>query len=116
MFEEKENEEQNEIEELKTFTIADYVKMRREQRKQDQAEFEAKLKVLQEKTDRLKRELGYKDRNQKNLRMKRFEGFFFFLCSLRDNSIFETYLQTKTLLASCRLKEPSALLVPLSSL
>ncbi|MDA1539065.1 hypothetical protein PDL02_08125 [Bacillus cereus group sp. LD113LC] len=65
MFEEKENEEQDEIEELKTFTIADYVKMRREQRKQDQAEFEAKLKVLQEKTDRLKRELGYKDRNQK---------------------------------------------------
>ncbi len=58
-------EEQDELEELKTFTIADYVKLRREQRKQDQEEFEAKLKVLQEKTDRLKRELGYKDRNQK---------------------------------------------------
>ncbi|MGM2834318.1 hypothetical protein ACS2TZ_36965 [Bacillus cereus group sp. Bce025] len=65
MFEEKENEEQDEIEELKTIPIADYVKMRREQRKQEQAEFEAKLKVLQEKTDRLKRELGYKDRKQK---------------------------------------------------
>ena len=49
MFEEKENEEQDEIEELKTFTIADYVKLRREQRKQEQAEFESKLKVLQEK-------------------------------------------------------------------
>lgn len=49
MFEEKENEEQDEIEELKTIPIADYVKMRREQRKQEQAEFEAKLKVLQEK-------------------------------------------------------------------
>ncbi|BCD12394.1 hypothetical protein [Bacillus cereus] len=80
MFEEKENEEQNEIEELKTFTIADYVKMRREQRKQDQAEFEAKLKVLQEKTDRLKRELGYKDRNQKppNETIRRLFLFMFF--------------------------------------
>ncbi|MGM2467156.1 hypothetical protein [Bacillus cereus group sp. BceL033] len=38
--------------------------MRREQRKQEQQVFEDKLKVLQEKTDRLKRELGYKDRNQ----------------------------------------------------
>ena len=53
--------------------------MRREQRKQEQAEFEAKLKVLQEKTDRLKRELGYKDRNQKppneTLR-RRFDSFY----------------------------------------
>ncbi|MFA2839692.1 hypothetical protein AB1I77_00230 [Bacillus paranthracis] len=65
MFEEKENEEQDEIEELKTFTISDYVKMRREQRKQEQQVFEDKLKVLQEKTDRLKRDLGYKDRNQR---------------------------------------------------
>ncbi|HDR4715849.1 TPA: hypothetical protein R3D77_003961 [Bacillus cereus] len=65
MFEEKEHEEQDEIEELKTFTISDYVKLRKEQRKKDQEEFEKKLKVLQEKTDRLKRELGYKDRNQK---------------------------------------------------
>ena len=65
MFEEKENEEQDEIEELKTFTIADYVKLRREQRKQDQAEFRSKTKSPPRKTDRLKRELGYKDRNQK---------------------------------------------------
>ncbi len=66
------NEEDNFLEEdedegieLKTIPIADYVKMRREQRKQEQQVFEDKLKVLQEKTDRLKRELGYKDRNQK---------------------------------------------------
>ncbi|BCB38577.1 hypothetical protein BCM0045_3472 [Bacillus cereus] len=44
MFEEKENEEQNEIEELKTFTIADYVKMRREQRKQDRSRVRSKTK------------------------------------------------------------------------
>lgn len=61
MFEEKENEEQDEIEELKTIPISEYVKLRREQRKQEQQIFEAKLKVLKEKTDRLKRELGYKD-------------------------------------------------------
>ncbi len=56
---EEENEEQNEIEELKTFSIEESVKMRREQSKQRNKEYEEKLKVLQEKTDRLKKELGY---------------------------------------------------------
>lgn len=45
--------------ELKTIPISEYVKLRREQRKQEQAEFEAKLKVLQEKTKKLKKDLGY---------------------------------------------------------
>lgn len=60
MLEEKENEEQDEIEELKTFSIEESVKMRREKRKKEQQEFEKKLKVLQERTDKLKKDLGYK--------------------------------------------------------
>lgn len=59
MLEEKENEEQDEIEEIKTFTIEDGVKMNREKRLKEQKEFEEKLKVLKEKTKRLKKELGY---------------------------------------------------------
>ncbi|HFK1477112.1 MULTISPECIES: hypothetical protein [Bacillus cereus group] len=54
-----EDEDDDEGIELKTIPISEYVKLRREQRKQEQAEFEAKLKVLKEKTDRLKKELGY---------------------------------------------------------
>ncbi len=41
--------------------IAESVKLQREKREQEQKAFENKLKVLQEKTARLKRELGYKD-------------------------------------------------------
>lgn len=52
---EQEPEEQNEIEELKTFTISDYVKLKREQSKKRKE----KLKVLQDRTDKLKKELGY---------------------------------------------------------
>ncbi|MCU5305759.1 hypothetical protein OB974_00340 [Bacillus cereus] len=63
------NEEDNFLEdkdddegiELKTIPIAEYVKQQRERRKQEQKEFEDKLKVLKEKTARLKRVLGYKD-------------------------------------------------------
>ncbi|HDR4712716.1 TPA: hypothetical protein R3D77_001352 [Bacillus cereus] len=62
------NEEDNFLEEdddegieLKTIPIAEYVKQQRERRKQEQKEFEDKLKVLKEKTARLKRELGYKE-------------------------------------------------------
>ncbi|HDR7755473.1 hypothetical protein ACQVQT_25085 [Bacillus paranthracis] len=67
------NEEDNFLEEdedegieLKTIPISEYVKLRREQRKQEQRKqeqqaFEDKLKVLKEKTARLKRELGYKE-------------------------------------------------------
>ncbi|KXI52288.1 MULTISPECIES: hypothetical protein [Bacillus cereus group] len=58
---EEEDEEQDELEELKTVTIEEYVKIRREQSKQRKQAFEDKLKVLKEKTARLKRELGYKD-------------------------------------------------------
>ena len=50
------NEEDNFLEEdedegieLKTIPIAEYVKLRREQRKQEQQVFEDKLKVLKEK-------------------------------------------------------------------
>ncbi|HHB1889152.1 TPA: hypothetical protein ACOQ40_005571 [Bacillus cereus] len=59
MLDEKENEEQTEIEELQTFTIEESVKMRREQSKQRNKEYEEKLKVLKDKADRLKKELGY---------------------------------------------------------
>lgn len=59
MLEEKENEEQHEIEELKTFTIEDGVKMNREKRLKEQQEFEEKLKVLKERTKKLKKDLGY---------------------------------------------------------
>nr|WP_312753423.1 hypothetical protein [Bacillus mobilis] len=57
----EEDEDDDEGIELKTIPISEYVKMRREQRKQEQQVFEDKLKVLKEKTDRLKRKLGYKD-------------------------------------------------------
>ncbi|EEK80198.1 hypothetical protein COE58_09130 [Bacillus cereus] len=57
-FQEEEHDD-DEGRELKTISIAEYVKMRREQRKKEQKEFEDKLKVLKEKTDRLKKELGY---------------------------------------------------------
>lgn len=60
-----EEEDDDEGIELKTIPISEYVKLRREQRKQEQQVFEDKLKVLKEKTDRLKQKLGYKDRNQK---------------------------------------------------
>lgn len=56
----EEKEEDNEIVELKTFTIEESVKMKRAQRKKEQEEFEAKLKVLQDRTDKLKKDLGYK--------------------------------------------------------
>lgn len=66
MFLEKEDDLQEEHDddedegiELKTISISDYVKMRKEQRRQEQEEFEKKLKVLQDKTKRLKKELGY---------------------------------------------------------
>jgi len=59
MLEEKENEEQHELEELKTFTISESVKMRKEKNKQRNKEYENKLKVLKEKADKLKKELGY---------------------------------------------------------
>ncbi|HGI1102883.1 TPA: hypothetical protein ACJP3L_001743, partial [Streptococcus pyogenes] len=59
MFEEKENEVQDETEETKTFTIEDGVKMHREKRLREQKEFEEKLKVLKEKTRKLKKDLGY---------------------------------------------------------
>ncbi|EJR51983.1 TPA: hypothetical protein ACGW5B_000031 [Bacillus paranthracis] len=58
---EEEDEEQYEIEELKTVTIKESVQMKREQSKQRKQDFEEKLKVLKEKISRLKRELGYKD-------------------------------------------------------
>ncbi len=47
------------VEELKTFTISESVKMKREQREQRNKEYEDKLKVLKEKTDQLKKDLGY---------------------------------------------------------
>lgn len=56
-----EEDEDDEGIELKTIPISEYVKLRREQRKQEQQAFEDKLKVLKEKTARLKRELGYKE-------------------------------------------------------
>lgn len=59
MLDETENEEQYEEKETKTFTIEDGVKMKREQRLKEQKEFEEKLKVLKEKTRKLKKELGY---------------------------------------------------------
>lgn len=59
MFEEKENEVPDETEETKTFTIEDGVKMHREKRLREQKEFEEKLKVLKEKTRKLKKDLGY---------------------------------------------------------
>ncbi|PGX07745.1 hypothetical protein [Bacillus sp. AFS033286] len=55
----EEEHDDDEGREFKTISIEDYVKMRREQRKKEQKEFEEKLKVLKEKTDRLKKELGY---------------------------------------------------------
>lgn len=58
LLEEEVNDDDEGIE-LKTISIADYVKLRRAQRQEEQAEFEKKLKVLQEKTKRLKKELGY---------------------------------------------------------
>lgn len=57
--EEEHDDDEDEGIELKTITIEDYVKLRREQRRQEQEEFEKKLKVLQDKTKRLKKELGY---------------------------------------------------------
>lgn len=45
--------------ELKTIPLSEYVKLRREQRQQEQKEFEEKLKVLQERTKKLKKDLGY---------------------------------------------------------
>lgn len=59
MLEEKENEEQHEIEELKIYSISESVQMKREQRKQRNQQYEEKLKVLQDKADQLKKELGY---------------------------------------------------------
>lgn len=59
MLEDKENEEQNEIEELQTFTISESVKMKRAEREKRNKEYEDKLKVLKEKTDQLKKDLGY---------------------------------------------------------
>ncbi|HDR8323992.1 TPA: hypothetical protein QC175_005710 [Bacillus cereus] len=59
MLEEKENEEQDEIEELKTFSISESIKMRREKSKQRKQEYEEKLQVLQEKIDKLKKESEY---------------------------------------------------------
>lgn len=56
---EEHNDDEDEGREFKTITIEDYVKLRREQRKKEQEEFEKKLKVLQDKTKRLKKELGY---------------------------------------------------------
>lgn len=59
MLEEKENEAQHELEELKTFTISESVKMKREERDKRNKDYEDKLKVLKEKTDQLKKDLGY---------------------------------------------------------
>ncbi|OAN52965.1 hypothetical protein [Sphingobium sp. TCM1] len=59
MSDETENEKQYEKKETKTFTIEDGVKMKREKRLKEQKEFEEKLKVLKEKTRKLKKELGY---------------------------------------------------------
>lgn len=59
MLEGKENEEQHAIEELQTFTISESVKLKRAQRDKRNKEYEDKLKVLKEKTDQLKKELGY---------------------------------------------------------
>lgn len=53
----EEDHDDDEGRELKTISIAEYVKMRREKRKKEQKEFEDKLKVLKEKIDRLKKEL-----------------------------------------------------------
>ncbi|CAI8830518.1 MULTISPECIES: hypothetical protein [Bacillus] len=58
--EETTEEDDDEGIELKTITIAEYVKQQRERRKQEQQVFEDKLKVLKERTERLKKELGYK--------------------------------------------------------
>ncbi|MED0872670.1 hypothetical protein [Bacillus mobilis] len=53
----EEDHDDDEGRELKTISIAEYVKMRREKRKKEQKEFEDKLKVLKEKIDRLKKEV-----------------------------------------------------------
>lgn len=58
---EEHDDDEDEGIELKTISISDSIKMRREQREKRNKEFEDKLKVLQDKTDRLKRELGYSD-------------------------------------------------------
>ncbi|MCU4954493.1 hypothetical protein OCD81_27850 [Bacillus paranthracis] len=58
--EEEHDDDEDEGIELKTITIEDYVKLRREQRKKEQEEFEAKLKVLKDRTAKLKKDLGYK--------------------------------------------------------
>ncbi len=57
MLEEKENAEQKEIEELKTYSISEYVKMRKEKSKERNQQYEEKLKVLKEKVDKLKKDL-----------------------------------------------------------
>lgn len=59
MLDEKENAEQNELEELTTYSISESVKMKRAQREKRNKEYEDKLKVLKEKTDQLKQDLGY---------------------------------------------------------
>ncbi|MGM2821315.1 hypothetical protein [Bacillus cereus group sp. Bce001] len=59
MLEEKEIEEQHEIEELKTYSISESVQMKREHREKRNQHYEEKLKVLQDKADKLKKELGY---------------------------------------------------------
>lgn len=59
MLEGKGKEEQDEIEELKTYSISEYVKMRKEKSKERNKHYEEKLKVLKEKTDRLKKQIDY---------------------------------------------------------
>lgn len=59
LYDEAADDDDDEGIELKTLSIADYVKLRREQRKQEQAEFEKKLKVLKDRTEQLKKDLGY---------------------------------------------------------
>ncbi|MDA1904149.1 hypothetical protein [Bacillus cereus group sp. BcHK20] len=59
MLEGKGKEEQDEIEKLKTYSIEEYVKIRKEKSKERNKQYEEKLKVLKEKTNKLKKELGY---------------------------------------------------------
>ncbi|BCD33058.1 hypothetical protein BC30102_p802 (plasmid) [Bacillus cereus] len=57
MLEEKEDEKQYELEELKTYSIEESVKMKRAQSKERNKQYEEKLKVLKEKVDKLKKDL-----------------------------------------------------------
>ncbi|HDR4422893.1 TPA: hypothetical protein QCU60_004335 [Bacillus cereus] len=57
---EDQEEDDNEIEELKTFSIEESVKIRKAERDQRNKEFHEKLDKLKEKTARLKKEYDEK--------------------------------------------------------